>query len=90
MTATIGTPITQLHGECGLTHHQTTPLRRHDITTVERLAELVGAHRAAPDGSVLSAVPGFGRARIELACTAIDHWRDSAAEPVAAPGRKMS
>ncbi|RSN05953.1 hypothetical protein DMC63_37720 [Streptomyces sp. WAC 05977] len=75
----VGTPLQELHRTCGLTHHQTRPLHQHGITTVERLAGLVDAHRANPDGSELSAVAGFGRARIELACTAIDRWRGSTA-----------
>lgn len=79
---TTATPIQELSGDGGLTHHQTTPLRQHGITTVERLAELVDAHRANPDGSELSTVAGFGRARIEKVCAAIDRWRESAPRPV--------
>lgn len=77
-----GTPIQELSGDGGLTHHQTTPLRQHGIKTVERLAELVDAHRENPDGSELSTVAGFSRARIEKACAAIDRWRESAPRPV--------
>lgn len=76
---TTATPLQELNGDGGLTHHQTTPLRQHGITTVERLAELVDAHRTNPDGSELSTVAGFGRKRVELACTAIDRWRERTA-----------
>jgi hypothetical protein len=75
MTETPGTSLTTLAGEDGLTHHQTTPLRRHGVTTVEQLAELVDAHRANPDDSALSQMPGLGRTRIERVCAVIDQWR---------------
>ncbi|UJW28817.1 hypothetical protein L3Q67_26515 [Saccharothrix sp. AJ9571] len=79
MNGITGTPLQELSGEGGLTHHQITPLRRHGITTVERLAELVDAHRAKSDESELSTVPSFGAKRVELACLAIDRWRGNAA-----------
>jgi DNA invertase Pin-like site-specific DNA recombinase len=85
---TTATPIQELSGDGGLTHHQTTPLRQHGITTVEQLAELVDAHRANPDGSELSTVAGFGRKRVELACTAVDRWRERAG--AATSSRKTS
>lgn len=78
MNEDTGTPLQELNGGGGLTHHQITPLRRHGIATVERLAELVDAHRANPDGSELSTVASFGGKRIELVCSAIDRWRDPA------------
>ena len=68
------TPITDLH-EYGLTHHQTGPLRRAGITTVEHLARLVDSHRPNPNGSVLSSIPGMGARRVDAACAAIDTWR---------------
>ncbi len=86
---TTATPIQELSGDGGLTHHQTTPLRQHGITTVEQLAELVDAHRANPDGSELSTVAGFGRKRVELACTAVDRWRERTAG-AATSSRKTS
>ncbi|WP_215544975.1 hypothetical protein [Amycolatopsis sp. CA-230715] len=75
-----GTPLRELSGEGGLTHHQIVPLRRHGVTTVEQLGELVDAHRIKPDGSELSTVPGFGPPRVELACSAVDQWRGTAAD----------
>lgn len=67
------TELTALH-QHGLTHHQTTPLRRHGITTVEHLARLARAHRAEPDGSELSDVPGIGPRRVTALCESIDRW----------------
>lgn len=81
MADTSGTPLAELTGAGGLTHHQTKPLLDYDANiTVEQLAELVDAHRGNPEGSELSRVPGFGRRRVELACAAIDQWRKLALE----------
>lgn len=80
MSEIMGTPLQELSGEGGLTHHQTTPLHRHGITTVEQLAALVDAHRANPDGSELSTVASFGHTRIERTCSAIDRWRGTAVD----------
>lgn len=69
-----GTSITELHG-FGLTFHQTGPLQRAEIVSVEQLAELVHAHDLDPEGSQLAAVPGFGPARIRKVRAAIHAWK---------------
>ncbi|MFK0244536.1 hypothetical protein ACIQUM_07545 [Amycolatopsis azurea] len=77
MSDSIGTPLNELNGDGGLTHHQLGPLRRHGVSTVEQLAELVDEHRGDPDGSELSAVETFGPRRLDLVCQAIDAWRNT-------------
>lgn len=74
------TDIQALHGY-GLTYHQTRPLAAAGHDTVERVAYLVDAHRAAPAiESALSRVSGLGPRRVEMVCAAVDSWR-ARAEP---------
>jgi hypothetical protein len=68
------TPVAVLH-EHGLTHHQTGPLTKADVTTVEAVVVLVDEHRENPDGSALSELPGMGQRRVGLVCAAVDRWR---------------
>ncbi len=75
MPKTLDTVLSALH-QHGLNHHQTAPLRRYGITTVEQLARLVDAHRVPPGSSELAGIPGMGARRIDAACEAVDHWRD--------------
>ncbi|RSD21975.1 hypothetical protein [Amycolatopsis eburnea] len=72
------TELKALHAH-GLTHHQTGPLRDAGHDTVERVAYLVDAHRAAPAvQSALSRVTGLGPRRVEMVCDAVDSWRAGA------------
>lgn len=79
MNDTTHTPIADLMGESGgLTRYQVKPLRDALVETVEELAELVDAHRANPDGSRLSEMPGLAARRVTVVCEAIDAWRRKA------------
>ncbi|MFD9950975.1 hypothetical protein, partial [Nonomuraea sp. NPDC059022] len=72
------TPLADLHSaRYGLTFHQTTPLARHGIQTVERLAELVTKHEADPANSELSTIAQLGPARVDKVCAAIARWREA-------------
>ncbi|MFD5245050.1 hypothetical protein ACFWIW_10925 [Amycolatopsis sp. NPDC058340] len=68
------TDLRVLH-EHGLTHHQTGPLRSAGYDTAEAIAELVEAHRADGEASVLAQLPGMGPRRLALVCAAVDSWR---------------
>ncbi|GAB3372498.1 hypothetical protein [Amycolatopsis echigonensis] len=68
------TPIAELH-QHGLTFHQTGPLRTAGYGTAQAVASLVDGHRAEPEGSTLSGLPGMGTRRVALVCAAVDAWR---------------